>query len=119
MNRRTLSYLVPPLVMAAAIVAASALLKASHHAAWGAVAGPLVLVLALLGIDVAERRRSGRRPLPSPSALALSALLLAACGIVASSGIDHLAEMMPVFGACAALPAIQRAEGARAACRRA
>jgi hypothetical protein len=120
MNRRTLSNLGPPLLMAAAILAASALVKTAPHAVWAAVAAPLLLVAALLATDVADRRRAGGRPLPSPSALLLSAAFLAACGIVASAGLDRLAEMIPILGACAALPAIQRAEGARRlACRRA
>src|SRR5437763_889551 len=78
------------------------------RASWTAGAAPLVLVLALVGTDVLDRRRAGRRALPSPSAVLLAAILLVACAIVAGRGAGHLAEMLPIFGSCAALPAILR-----------
>jgi len=116
---RTLSNLGPALVMAVATVVATVLVAAAPHAPWTAVAGPLLLVLALLVTDVVQRRRSGRPSPPSASALLLAASILVACGILASSDLGRLAETMPILGTCAALPAILASEGARISCRRA
>jgi uncharacterized membrane protein YjdF len=111
---RTLSNLGPALLFAAAILAASALIKAAPHAAWAAVISPLLLVLALLGADLVQRRRF----LPSPIALALAATFLVACGLVAARGLEQLAAMIPILGSSVMLPLILRAEGKRPACRR-
>lgn len=115
MNRR-LSTLGPTLVMAGATLVATALVAAAPHARWTAVAGPLLLVSALLVTDLAQRRRSGRGTVPSPSTLLMAAVLLVACGIVASGDLRQLAAMMPIFGACAALPALLALEGPRTSC---
>jgi len=116
---RTLSNLGPALLLAVVMVVATALVVAAPHAWWTAVAGPLLLVLALVGTDVVQRRRSGRRSLPSPSVLLVAATILVACGIVASRDLDHLAVMIPILGSCAAVPVILRHQGARTSCRRA
>lgn len=116
---RTLSNLGPVLVMAVAILVATALVAVAPRAPWTAVAGPLLLVLALLATDRVQRRRSGGPSLPSASSLLLAAVLLVACGIVASGDPGRLAAMMPILGTCAALPVILASEGARASCRRA
>jgi hypothetical protein len=99
--------------LAAAVLAAAALAVMAPRAPWTAVAGPLLLVLALVGADVVQRRRAGRRPLPSASALLVAAAIAVACVIVASSGLDRLGGMIPVFGGCAAIPLILRRDGAR------
>lgn len=112
---RTLSNLIPPLVLAVATLVATGLANAAPRVPWSA--GPLVLVLALLLTDVAARRRAGRRPWPSASALLLALILLLASGILALDGPGPLAGMMPILGACAALPALLASE--RATCRRA
>src|SRR6266567_48994 len=91
----TPSNLGPVLVMALAMLAATALVAAAPHAPWAAVAGPLLLVLALLVTDLVQRRRAGRRSLPSASAVLLAAIILVACGILASGGLGRLAGMMP------------------------
>jgi hypothetical protein len=118
MNRMP-SNLGPMLVMAVATLVATALVAAAPHAPWTAVAGPLLLVLALLVTDLVQRRRSGHRPLPSASALLLAAIILVACGILASGDLGRLGGMMPILGTCAALPVILAREGARTSCRRA
>jgi peptidoglycan/LPS O-acetylase OafA/YrhL len=105
--------------MAVATLVATALVAAAPHAPWTAIAGPLLLVLALLVTDLVQRRRSGRGSLPSSSTLLLAAILLVACGIVASGDLHQLAEMMPILGTCAALPAILAREGPRTSCWRA
>jgi len=115
---RTPSNLGPVLWMTGALLAASVLAKSAPRAAWAGVAALLVLVLSLLGADVLQRRRAGRHPLPSPDALIVAAILLAAGGILASSGPDRLAEMIPILGSCAALPILLRRERARASCWR-
>ena len=109
---RTLSNLGPALTLAVALLAAAALAAAAPRAPWTAVAGPLLLILALVGADVVQRRRSGRR-LPSASALLAAAAIAVACVIVASSGLDRLAGMIPIFGCCAALPLILGRDGGR------
>ncbi len=110
---RTLSNLGPALFLAAAILVASALVKATPHASWTAVASPALLVLALLGADLFQRRRF----LPSPSVLLLAASFLVACGLLASRGLDQLAAMIPILGSSVMLPLVLRAEGRRPACR--
>jgi hypothetical protein len=115
---RTLSNLGPALFLAVVILVAAALAVAAPRASWTAAAGPLLLVLALIGTDLVQRRRSGRRLLPSPSVLLVSAVILVACGIVASRDPGRLAGMIPIFGSCAAFP-ILRHQDARTSCRRA
>jgi CHASE2 domain-containing sensor protein len=112
---RTLSNLGPALFLAAAILAASALVKAAPHATWAAVASPALLVLALLGTDLV-RRRSFR---PSTVALVLAASFVAACGLLASGGLDQLAPMIPILGSSVMLPFLLRARGERPECRQA
>jgi hypothetical protein len=114
---RTLSNLFPGLSLAAATLVASVLVVAAPHAAWAAVVGPLLLVLALVGVDVVQRRRSGRGSLPSASVLLMAAGIVLASVIVAGGDLHQLAEMIPVFGACAVIPFIQRRQGARNSCR--
>ncbi|HVT61515.1 MAG TPA: hypothetical protein VHR45_24350 [Thermoanaerobaculia bacterium] len=116
---RTLSNLGPALFLALLILAATALAAAATRASWTAVAGPLLLVLGLVGTDLVRRRRPGRRSLPSSSVLLLAAAILVACGIVASRDLDRLAGLIPILGSCAAVPVILRHEGARTSCRRA
>jgi peptidoglycan/LPS O-acetylase OafA/YrhL len=113
------SNLGPALSMALVMLAAAALAKAAPQAAWTAVAAPLLLVLALVGTDLVQRRRAGRRPLPSASVLLVAAAILVACGIVASRDLDGLAAMIPILGSCAAVPVILRRQGTRTSCRRA
>jgi hypothetical protein len=116
---RTLSNLGPALFLAAAMLAAAALAAAAPHAPWAAVAGPLLLVLSLVGADLVQRRRTGRRLLPSAGVLLVAAGILVACAIVASHDLERLAGMIPILGSCAAFPLILRQESARTSCRRA
>jgi hypothetical protein len=116
--RRTLSKLGPALFMAAMTLVATAMLAAARHASWSALAGTLILVLALLGTDLVQRRGSGAGSRPSPAALFLAATLLFA-GSILSDDRDALAAMLPILGTCAALPFLLRAEGERTTCRRA
>jgi hypothetical protein len=111
MNRR-LSNLGPALFLAVVMLVATALAVAAPRASWTAAAGPLLLVLALVGTDLVQRRRL----LPSPSVLMLAATLLVACGIVASRDPGRLAGMIPILGSCAALPILLRHQGARTSC---
>jgi peptidoglycan/LPS O-acetylase OafA/YrhL len=107
---RSLSNLGPVLCMAIATLAATALATAAPAAPWTAVAAVSLLVLAMVGTDLVDRRRAGRRS-PSWGALLLAAAILVACALVAASGLDHLAAMLPILGSCAAMPAILRLEG--------
>jgi peptidoglycan/LPS O-acetylase OafA/YrhL len=115
---RTLSNLGPALFMALLMLVASALAVAAPRASWAAFACPMLLVLGLVGTDLVQRRRSGRRLLPSASVLLLAAAILVACGIVASHDLNRLAGLIPILGSCAAVPVILRHEGARTSCRR-
>ncbi|MDP9120106.1 MAG: hypothetical protein M3O15_01865 [Acidobacteriota bacterium] len=116
---RTLSDLGPALFLSAVMLVATTLVGAAPHASWTAAAGPLLLGLALVGIDIVQRRRSGRGSLPAPGVLLLAAALLAACGIVASGDPGRLAGMFPILGSSVVAPVLLRREGARPACRRA
>ena len=104
---RPLSNLVPVLVVAGAMLAASALVTLVPRSSWAAMTAPVLLVLALIVGDLILGRRGGRR-LPSAAAVIIAASILVACGIVASDDPDRLAAMIPIFGSCAALPAILR-----------
>jgi hypothetical protein len=114
---RTLSNLGPALLQAVVLVVATALAVAAPHAAWTAVAVPVLLVLALVGTDIVHGRRSGRRSLVSASVLVLAVTIVIGCGIVASRDLDQLAGAIPILGSCAALPVILRDKGTRTACR--
>jgi hypothetical protein len=105
---RTLSHLAPALWVAAGILSASALAAAAPHAAWTAVVCPLLLVLALLGADLIQRRRSGGGSSPSPGVLLLAVAVPVACGILAFRNPAGLAEMLPILGCGAAVPVIVR-----------
>jgi hypothetical protein len=108
---RTLSNLGPALLMALLVLIASALAVAAPRASWAAFAGPILLALGLVGIDLVQRRRW----LPSPGALLVAAAILVACGIVAPD-LNRLAGLIPILGGCAAVPVILRHEGARPSC---
>jgi peptidoglycan/LPS O-acetylase OafA/YrhL len=110
-----LSNLRPALFLAAAILAASLLVKVAPHAAWAAVASPALLVVALLGAELVQRRRF----VPSPIALTLAAAFVAACVLLASDTPEHFAAMIPILGSSVMLPIVLRAEGRRPSCRQA
>jgi hypothetical protein len=115
---RTVSNLGPALFLAIAIVAAGAVTAAAPHALWAAVAGPLLLALSLVGIDLVQRRRAGHSR-PSPVVLLLAAVILVSCGIVASRDLKLVGVMIPILGSSVAVPFILLPQGARTACRRA
>jgi 1,4-dihydroxy-2-naphthoate octaprenyltransferase len=116
---RTFSHLGSALLLAIALLAASALTAAAPHSPWAAAVSLILFVLAILGIDLFARRRSGRRFLPSPSALVLASAFVVAGGILAFSGLGKLGGMIPILGFCTALPLILRPQGAPTSCRRA
>ena len=109
---RTLSNLGPALSLAIAILAATAVAAAAPQALWAAVAGPLLLALALVGIDLVQRRREGHSR-PSPVVLLLAAVILVACGIVASHDLRQVAMMIPILGSSVVVPVILRPKAAR------
>jgi hypothetical protein len=109
----------PALVLALALLVASALARAALFVPWAAGAGPLLLVLALVGADAIYRRRLGLSGRPSSSTLLLAATFLVACGIVATGGVKPLAVMIPILGSGVAVSVILRYEGTRTSCRRA
>lgn len=115
---RTLSNLAPALFLAIAILAATAVAAAAPHALWAAVAGPLLLALSIVGIDLVQRRREGHSR-PSPTVLFLAAVILVACGIVASRDLRLVATMIPILGSSVVVPVILLPKSARTACRRA
>ncbi len=106
----------PALILAAAMLGGTALAVAAPHGSWTAVGGPLLLALAVVGTDVAWRRRSGLGSGPSAGALVVAASILVACGIVGFRDSARIAEMMPLLGSCAAAPFILRRKGARTSC---
>jgi hypothetical protein len=113
--KSTLSNLGPALLCAVVLLLASVLIKAAPHAPWAAVASPALVVLALLAADMVQRRRF----LPSRIVLVLAAGFAIACGILASSGSEQFAAMIPILGSSVMLPLILRAEGRRPSCQRA
>jgi hypothetical protein len=116
---RTPSKLGPALFVALATVLSSALTVRFPHAPGTFLAVPLLFVLALR-VGVASRRRErGTRSARSTGAWILAASVVAACGIVLGSGLDHLAEMIPILAGCAAIPLTQRDADVTACARRA
>ena len=115
---RTLSNLAPALSLAIAILAATAVAAAAPQALWAAIAGPLLLALSIVGIDLVQRRRAGHSR-PSTTVLFLAAVILVACGIVASHDLRQVAMMIPILGSSVVVPVILSPSGARTACRRA
>jgi hypothetical protein len=91
----------PALLLAAAMLVGSAITVAAPRLP-GAVGGPLVLVLGLLGADVLQRRRAGLGSRPASSTLLLAASLLVACGILTATDTDGLLPMFPILGGAAA-----------------
>jgi hypothetical protein len=122
MNRST-SNLGPALALALAVLAASALTVAFPRELWTALAAPAILVLALIGTDLARRRRSGRPLRPSPRVWILAGAIVVASAILAGSAflsggdLDDLAAMIPILAGCAALPLTQE-DDREEACRR-
>lgn len=114
---RTLSNLVPALLLALLMLVASGLAVVAPGSSWPLVAGPLLLVIGLVGIDLVLNRRAGRS-LPSAGALIMAAAMVVAYGIVASSGFDRLAELIPLFGCCATIPLVLRRDVIASSCRR-
>ena len=107
--------LIPSLCLAASILLASAVAASAPRALWAAAAGPLVLVLGLIAADLLAGRGQGRTR-PSMSALLIAGSILLASGIVAVAGIEHVAKLLPILGACAVVPLTGHA-GRRDACR--
>jgi len=117
MNRE-LSNLGPALFLAVVMLVASALAAVAPHAAWTAVASPLLLVLALVGTDLyllRRRRYSAPRSRPSSSVLLMAGAILVACAIIAVRDLDQIAGMIPILGSCAALPVILRRDRSQCA----
>ncbi len=115
---RALTSLGPALFLALVMLVATALVVAAPHTPWILAAGPLMLVVALVGTDVFQRRRSGRGSLPSPSIVLLAVAILAGFAIIGTRNPATLAAMIPIYGSCAAMPFILRSERSRPACPR-
>ncbi len=96
--------LVPPLLLAAGILAATAVsLRSSESFAW-ALAGPFVMAATVVGF----RRRAHSRRQRFATVLVSSAIFIAGA-IVAVADPAGVPLMMPILGACAAMPLFPRA----------
>jgi len=104
MSRPLRSY-VPSLAVALATLLASAIIVSWRDARWPVFLAPAVLLVALLGVDLWRGRR-----ISLPTAI-LAVAVIGACGIIGIHDRPALAELVPLLGACAAIPSLVHAAG--------
>jgi len=105
MHHRTLLQLAPALLLALAILVASAIAAFGAAAKWPLVAAPSVLVLGLAAVALLDR--SAGRAAPVASLAFVGGAILVASSIVGARDPTQLAAMIPIFG-CAGLPIVLR-----------
>lgn len=101
----------PFLILAAAILASTALAASAPGVFWGAFAAPLLLAGSLVGAEIGERRLAGKAAMPSRGVLWMAGAILLAGGLVAASDPGQIAVMIPILGSCATFPLLEGPSG--------
>lgn len=102
---------IPAALLAAAVLLAAFVTKAALAPA---LAGPLLLALAVLAADVIDRWSTRGRRVPSAEALFLAGAVLLASALLLPDR-DRLASTLPILGATVAVLPLRRGD----TCRRA
>ena len=113
---RTARTLFPALLMAAAILAGSAIAKLTSSSPWSVLFGPGLLALAILGADALQSKFASGRTRPSGIAWFLAATCLASCALIAFGHPERVAAMLPILGGSTMTPIVFGA-GGRGFCR--
>jgi len=118
MNRIS-SHLTPALLVAGALLIGAAVAAAAPHSFGAALAGPALLVTALLAGDFLQRRAAHAGPMPSLGVLLMSTAIVVATGILALGDLDDLPGAVPLLGCCAVIPLVLSPRAPHDACRKA
>jgi len=110
------THLIPALVLAGGILAATAVAAAAPGLGTSALAGPLVLVASILLVGELVRRQPGAPRGSRPAAAILGGAALLASALVAGSDPSRMAELLPLLGAGAVVLVLGDG-GHRAGCR--
>ena len=92
--------LAPSLAVALSTLLASAIVVGWPHARWPVFLAPAVLLAALLGAELLRGRRL------SASSAIIAVAVIGACCIVGAGDRAALADLVPLLGACTAVPSL-------------
>ncbi len=100
--------------MGTAVVAAAVFARLAGGSRWPLLAGPALLAIATLGVDVLDARSRGTSARPSWPALILAGSFLVAGGIGILRGASLVLDLLPIFAGGAMVAALLG--GRRSAC---
>lgn len=103
MNLPKLRTLLPAFVLAAGALVATWIAVHAGGSPWTALAGPLLLALAILAADAWEAHLQGQPLRPSQGVLMLGVSVVLAALIVGVGNPRQVQELMPVLSAVAAV----------------
>ncbi len=117
MTRQFWYDLVPSLIVALGVVAATYVASLSAESGWLVMMGPLALALAVVSADLLAARLRGASLVPSPAALILSGTSVVASAIVAFRDPSDVATLIPIVGAGSWVTLLMLPDNRRKACR--
>lgn len=101
-------------IMGAAVVSAALLARFAGVSRWAILAGPALLALATVGVDLLESRLRGSAARPSWAALILGGSFLVAGAIATLRRVSFVLDLLPIFAGGAMVPVLLG--GRRSAC---
>ena len=117
MTRKHWLDLGPSLLIATAIVASTLLAALAARSGWLVLASPLLLALAVVGVDGLNSRLQRDPSAPSRASLILGGAFLLAGWIVAQSDPALVKTLIPVSGTAAWVTLLSRPGRRRKTCR--
>jgi hypothetical protein len=114
MTRQYWLELGPSLLVGTGIILSTFVATLAAGSGWLVLAGPLLLVLAVVGADVLDSRLKGKSSGPSPAALILGTTFLLA-GAILVRDPNHVRTLIPIVG-IAAWVVLLRPESRRNTC---
>ncbi len=99
MTRKYWLHLSPSLLVASGIIVGSLVAVRTDQTGWMALAGPLVLALAVVSADIVNSRLRGKSSGPSAASLLLAGGFMLASSILASSNPGVVKTLIPIMGA--------------------
>jgi hypothetical protein len=114
MKRTIRRQLVSGAIMGGAVVSAALLARFAGGSRGSILAGPALLALATVGVDLLESRLRGSAARPSWPALILGGSFLLAGAIAMLRGTPLVLELLPIFAGGASVAVL--AGGRRSAC---
>lgn len=106
MKHARLMGLVPSIILALGILVSTGVATITSASGWLALAGPLVLALAMAGAGMVDYRLNGSAPDKLRGALLLGAIFLLAGAILALRDPSRVAVLLPILGGAAVVPLV-------------